>query len=74
MNVAMRYAMGLGEAPEDQSLGLADRMAQVEKTLLMEALRRHKGHATDTATALKLPRKTFYDKLMRHGLKAEDYR
>ena len=76
MNAAMRFAMGLGvaEAGQAERLGLAEQMAQVERSLLIEALRRHGGHASDTARALKLPRKTFYDKLARHGLRCEDYR
>ena len=74
MNAAMRLAMGYGEAVEDRSLGLTEQMTQVERSILIEALRRHGGHASETARALKLPRKTFYDKLTRHGLRAEDYR
>lgn len=74
MNAAMRFAMGLGDGEENRSLGLSEQMAEVERSLLAEALRRHAGNATETAKALKLPRKTFYDKLSRHGLKAEDYR
>ena len=82
MNAAMRFAMGvsagLGEdaltdAP-DQRLGLAEQLAQVERSLLIEALQRAGGRSGEAAQALKLPRKTFYDKLSRHGLKPEDYR
>ncbi|TMV92989.1 sigma-54-dependent Fis family transcriptional regulator [Thioclava sp. BHET1] len=75
MSEAMRFAMGLGAgtAPPE-SLGLSERMAAVEKSLLAEALSRAGGNATEAAVALKLPRKTFYDKLTRHGLRPEDYR
>lgn len=74
MNAAMRFAMGLSEADEAEELGLAEQLAQVEHSLLAEALRRHGGNATEAARALKLPRKTFYDKLTRHGIRAEAYR
>ncbi|MBL4812271.1 MAG: sigma-54-dependent Fis family transcriptional regulator, partial [Rhodobacteraceae bacterium] len=79
MTTAMRFALGLSEERLDaggqpEGLGLAEQLARVERSLLVEALRRHKGHASDTAKALKLPRKTFYDKLARHGLRADDYR
>ncbi len=76
MNAAMRFAMGLGEVetPEDEPAGLAEQLARVERTLLIEALRRAGGHATDAAKALKLPRKTFYDKLARHGIRPGSYR
>jgi len=73
MNTAMRFALGLSpdEGPE---MGLADKMAQIEASILIDALQRHRGNATETAQALKLPRKTFYDKLAKYGIRAEDYR
>ena len=76
MNAAMRFAMGLseGEAEADEELGLVEQLAQVERSLLIAALQRHGGNATEAARALKLPRKTFYDKLARHGVRAELYR
>lgn len=73
MNTAMRFALGL--APEEgPEMGLAEKMAQIEASLLVDALTRHSGNATETAQALKLPRKTFYDKLAKYGIRAEDYR
>ena len=74
MNVAMRHAMGLPMFEEAEQLSLAERMAEVERAMIIEALTAHNGHATATAKALQLPRKTFYDKLARHGIRAEDYR
>lgn len=74
MNAAMRYAMGLSEPDAEGGLGLTERMAEVERAFLVEALRTHRGRASDTAQSLGLPRKTFYDKLARHGLKPEDFR
>lgn len=79
MSTAMRFAMGdplLEPVSEvvDEDLGLAERLARVEKRFLMDALRENAGQASAAAKRLKLPRKTFYDKLARHGLKPEDYR
>ena len=75
MSAAMRFALGLGESKDDDTaLGLAERMAQVERSLLAEALRKAGGQASAAAQALKLPRKTFYDKLARYGLKPEAFR
>ncbi|PWE32581.1 sigma-54-dependent Fis family transcriptional regulator [Maritimibacter sp. 55A14] len=74
MNTAMRFAMGLSEPAVDAPQGLAAQLAQVERTLLVEALSRAGGNATEAARALDLPRKTFYDKLARHGIRAEIYR
>lgn len=76
MSAAMRFALGMGveEDKTGSDLGLVDQMAQVERSLLLEALRRAEGRASLAAKRLKLPRKTFYDKLARYGLKPEDFR
>ncbi len=74
MNAAMRFAMGLQEVEVEETLGLAAQMAQIEKSLIVDALKRCQGQATETAKLLQLPRKTFYDKLAKHGLRAEDFR
>ncbi|WP_166415489.1 sigma-54-dependent transcriptional regulator [Cochlodiniinecator piscidefendens] len=74
MNAAMRFSMGLSEGEEVESMGLAEQLAQVERSLLIEALRKQQGNATEAARTLKLPRKTFYDKLARHGIRAEVFR
>ncbi len=75
MSEAMRFALGMADdAGPEEGLGLAERMAQVEQSLLEAALRRSGGQASEAARALKLPRKTFYDKLARYGIKPEVYR
>ena len=78
MNHAMRYAMGLADAAFGDGgvvrAGLAERLRAVERAILVETLTRHGGQATLAARDLDLPRKTFYDKLTRHGLKPESYR
>ena len=76
MSAAMRFVLsgGEGEAEEQSDLGLAEQMAQIEKSLLVAALRRHEGRAGAAAEALKLPRKTFYDKLAKYALKPGEYR
>jgi two-component system C4-dicarboxylate transport response regulator DctD len=74
MNAAMRFVMGLGDVEVADGIGLAEQMAKVERQLLIEALGKAGGNATAAAVGLKLPRKTFYDKLARHGIRPEDYR
>ena len=75
MSAAMRFALNVDEADAPASdLGLSEQMAQVEASLLRSALQRAQGRATEAANTLKLPRKTFYDKLARHGIRAEDFR
>jgi len=75
MSAAMRFVLGV-DAPQarDSELGLSEQMAQVERALLISALERYQGQASVAAKALKLPRKTFYDKLARYGLKPEEFR
>lgn len=76
MNAAMRFVLGQGELEQDTDteLGLNEQMARVERSIIVTALERNNGNATLTARALQVPRKTFYDKLTRHGLKPEDFR
>ena len=75
MSAAMRFVLGMPEeAAEVADQGLAEQMARVERSLLIAALGRQNGHASAAAQALKLPRKTFYDKLKRYGIRPEDYR
>lgn len=74
MNAATRFAMGLSDDESAADLGLVEQVARFEKTILIDALSRTGGNATEAATLLKLPRKTFYDKLQRHDIRAESYR
>jgi len=74
MALATQFVLGLEAPGEGVEEGLAGQMARVEKTLLIRALQRHGGQASLAAQELQLPRKTFYDKLARHGIRAEQYR
>lgn len=71
-NHAKRVAWGLQIDSTETSL--KTQMLRVERGIIEDALRRHTGHATDTAHALGMPRKTFYDRLAKLNIRAEDYR
>lgn len=53
---------------------LSDLVAAYEAGLMRDALREVRGNATEAMTLLNLPRKTFYDKLTRHGIRPSDFR
>ncbi len=76
MNAAMRYGLGFADpiGAAQSGMGLGDQMDQVERVLLISALERLNGNASEAARDLKLPRKTFYDKLARHGIRPGFYR
>ncbi len=75
MSEAMRFVIGMSEAPDvDESAGLVAQLAQIEQSLIEGALKQSQGQATEAARALKLPRKTFYDKCARYAIKPENYR
>ncbi|MDK3072029.1 sigma-54 dependent transcriptional regulator [Sedimentitalea sp. JM2-8] len=75
MSAAMRFVLGMADDASDPGgLGLAEQMARVERSLLIAALSRQQGRASQAAKALKLPRKTFYDKLAKYGIRPEDFR
>ncbi|WJS86503.1 sigma-54 dependent transcriptional regulator [Paracoccus sp. TOH] len=54
--------------------GLAGLVAEYEAELIRDALRLAEGNATQAMARLRLPRKTFYDKLNRHGIRPADFR
>lgn len=58
----------------DPDAGLTAQLAMVERLLIEACLKDHKGRVTQVAEALRLPRKTLYDKLARYGIEPSDYR
>lgn len=76
---AERFVLGL--EPDNDPLPLAatnlshtvgdalpERMARVEADIIRQTLQAHEGDVRRTIEALGIPRKTFYDKLQRHGI------
>jgi DNA-binding NtrC family response regulator len=53
-----------------QGLTLADAMAELERRMIAEALRKHKGNISRAARELGLTRRGLYLKLGRHDLSA----
>ena len=74
MNAATRFVLGLGAEAAEEEMGLVEKLAQVERALLIEGLRRHGGNASLTAEHFKLPRKTLYDKFAKHGIRPKTFR
>ncbi len=80
---AERVALGLSDplpaaaaAAAPSSAGrqtLPERMESHEGDLIREALRETGGDVRRTIEALGIPRKTFYDKLQRHGINRADF-
>ncbi|WP_295854100.1 sigma-54 dependent transcriptional regulator [uncultured Xylophilus sp.] len=77
-NAAERFVLGLqGDdiAADTASVrSLAEQMDQVEKALIEQALRLHRGRPVQVSEALGIARKTFYDKIARHAIVLDDYR
>jgi two-component system, NtrC family, C4-dicarboxylate transport response regulator DctD len=78
---ADRAALGLIDVPAPSSAAapeasgaLAARMDRFEKSVLQDALVRHNGSVAAVSGDLRLPRKTLYDKLARHGLSPSRFR
>ena len=65
---------GLQAGAEHLKLGLPERMALYEAEIIRDALTRCGGRANEAARSLGVPRKTFYDKLNRHGISLSPYR
>ena len=78
MHDAMRFVLGVNTEPSPKFVegteSLGKQLSDFEKSILEKTLLQYKGRATQAANALKLPRKTFYDKLSKYGLRAENFR
>ncbi|MBZ9790388.1 sigma-54 dependent transcriptional regulator [Rhizobium sp. 3T7] len=79
---AERFVLGVGHissrmpaaAPEaDETLSLPDRLERYEAHIIREALNANDGDVRRTIAELGIPRKTFYDKLQRHGIVRSDF-
>ncbi len=80
--VAERLVLGLEDgltaenatAPATGRRPLAEQVEAFEKSVIETELATQRGNVKATIEALGLPRKTFYDKMKRHGLTRDDYR
>jgi two-component system, NtrC family, C4-dicarboxylate transport response regulator DctD len=78
---AERVALGLDPAVTQQAFAvpvsnahtLPDRMERYEAEIIRDTLRTFSGDVQQTIAALGIPRKTFYDKLQRHGIVRSDF-
>lgn len=76
---AERMALGLhdiADAKTSQATNpksLPETMEKYEAKLIRDALAANHGDVRTTIEALGIPRKTFYDKLQRHGIDRSDY-
>lgn len=81
-NVAERFILGLNDdlaedagrnRVDSNHLTLAEQVDLFEKTVIERELVQQKGNIELTINALGIPRRTFHDKLRRHGLRRDDY-
>ncbi|MER5173186.1 sigma-54-dependent transcriptional regulator [Thioclava kandeliae] len=74
---AETFSLGLDGRPDARTApqaSLSDMVTRYEAALLRNALRAESGNATAAMARLQLPRKTFYDKLAKHGIRSSDFR
>lgn len=81
-NLAERYVLGLpiasqnellGLSPETEDLPLNQRVDHFEKAAICEALRLHNGRIGKTAAYLKMPHKTLYLRMRKHGIERKQF-
>ncbi|MBZ9813449.1 sigma-54-dependent transcriptional regulator [Mesorhizobium sp. CA7] len=79
---AERFVLGLEDVAgspspaateRDTSVSLPERLDRYEAEIIRETLGRNDGDVRRTIEALGIPRKTFYDKLQRHGIVRSDF-
>lgn len=80
VHFAERVALGLSSdlpaqsaRPDAPVASLPDRLNAIEANLIREALEANRGDVRATLEMLGIPRKTFYDKLTRHGIDRAAY-
>ncbi|WP_062230929.1 sigma-54-dependent transcriptional regulator [Aureimonas sp. N4] len=78
VHFAERVALGIADVasrPEIPRAGLTlpERVDAFEADAIREALEENNGDVKLTIEALGIPRKTFYDKLQRHGISRKDF-
>lgn len=80
VHFAERVALGIaGDVPMAQvredlaAASLPERLNAIEANLIREALEASRGDVRATLETLGIPRKTFYDKLARHGIDRAAY-
>jgi two-component system C4-dicarboxylate transport response regulator DctD len=75
-NFAYECVLGLDAAPrsDDDGADLPTRVAAFESSLIAAALRRAGGRVPIALAELGIPRKTFYDKVARHGIDLSAFR
>ncbi len=80
LHFAERFVLGLtADAPVAETSadlddgGLSEQVERFEAELMRAALRETNGDVRATLARLRLPRKTFYDKLKRHGITRAEF-
>lgn len=76
---AQNFVLGLtrlahAAEPGTKGASLQSLVANFERTLLEDAMRRSGGSVADVQRSLNIPRKTLYDKLAKYGLRARNFR
>lgn len=74
---AERVVLGLegeGSVMAADGLSLPERMNRFEADILRGALEQHGGDVVAVLEDMRIPRKTLYDKMQRHGLRPADFR
>ncbi len=81
-HVAERFVLGVWQVdhPAEQfrddsaaELPLPDRLDRLEAEIIRDTLKACRGNVQQTIATLGIPRKTFYDKLQRHGIVRSEY-
>lgn len=76
-NAADRFVLGLSDEtlrPEEAEEPLADQVRHFERALIQAELLKNKGDVLAASELLRVPIKTLYDKMHRHGISLEKHR
>ncbi len=71
--LAEHFSLRMDAMPQDHSLNLRERLVQVERSLLLDCLRKNDGNQTLAARELGLPRRTLLYRLGRLNINLGDF-
>ncbi|RWX80790.1 sigma-54-dependent Fis family transcriptional regulator [Neorhizobium lilium] len=81
-HLAERFVLGVWQLSQalpsvlvgsQQDLTLPERLERYEAEIIRETLKSCRGNVQETIATLGIPRKTFYDKMQRHGIVRSDF-
>ncbi len=64
----------VGESPTQPMISIKEARSEVERRLLVDALKRYRGNISRAAKAIQISRPAFHELLAKHGIRADEFK